>query len=148
MSAGEYGDSVYEGGDAVEDKEFLDPTETLTGNDPDEAVDTGYSPPEREPYNLRHVPTPAEEAAGESLDDKLAEEEPDFGALEGSGDDPSADEDEDFDTAPDPRTGRIVAPNQGSGPDLDKDEVATDAGTAGYAASAEEAAVHTIQDLD
>jgi hypothetical protein len=145
---GEYGDSVYEGGDAVEDKEFLDPTEMLTGDDPDERVDTGYSPPEREPYNLRHVPTAAEEREGESLDDKLAEEEPDFAVDNLSDDLESVDDAARYDDPQDARTGRLVAPNEGSGPDLDTDEIARDAGTAGYAASAEEAAIHTISDLD
>lgn len=146
---GQYGDSVYEGGDAVDDKELLDPTETLMGNDPDEIVETGYSPPDREPYNLRHAPTPAQERAGETLDDKLAEEEPDFGAESGSDeprDDLSGQEYDSRDDEPDPRSGRLVAPNQGFGPDRDKDEVAQDVGPAGYAASAEEAAVHTVDE--
>ena len=50
-----FGDSVYESGDAVDDTDDLDPIENLTGDDPDEAMQTGYSPPEREPYNLRHL---------------------------------------------------------------------------------------------
>jgi hypothetical protein len=148
---GDYGDSVYEGGDAVEDKEFLDPTETLTGDDPDEAVDTGYAPPEREPYNLRHFPTAAEEREGESLAAKLAEEEPDFEVdevgMSGEGDE-DVDDDELSDDPPDARSGRLVAPDEGSGGDFEKDEIATDAGTAGYAASAEEAAMHTVEDSD
>jgi hypothetical protein len=42
-----FGDTVYESGDAVDDTELLDPVETLTGDDPDENLQTGYSPPER-----------------------------------------------------------------------------------------------------
>ena len=129
-----YGDSVYEGGEAVEDAENLDPVENLTGDDPDEIMQTGYSPPDREPHNLRDAPTPAEEREGESLDQHLAEEEPEVWA---GGED---------DTEPDPRAGRLVAPDEGAHEDTEKDEVATDVGPAGYASSAEEAAVHVVDE--
>src|SRR5579875_1701342 len=77
---GMYGDSVYEAGDAVEDAENLDPVENLTGDDPDEIMQTSYVPPDREPHNLRHAPTPFEEREGESLDERLSEEQPDITA--------------------------------------------------------------------
>lgn len=128
--SGTFGDSVYESGDAVDDAENLDPAENLTGDDPDEIMQTGYNPPDREPYNLRHIPTPAEEREGESLDQKLSEEEPDVSP--------------DYIAAADeePRAGRLVAPDEGAHPDEEKDEIATDVGPAGYASSAEEAAMH------
>lgn len=125
-----YGDSVYEAGDAVEDAENLDPIEDLTGDDPDEMMQTGYNPPDREPHSLRDAPTPREEREGESLDQKLAEENPDVSA-------------DDIDTADaEPRAGRLVAPDEGAHPDEEKDEIARDVGPAGYASSAEEAAMH------
>lgn len=127
--SGSFGDSVYESGDAVEDAENLDPAENLTGDDPDEIMQTGYDPPDREPYNLRHFPTPEEEHEGESLDQRLSEEEPDY-----STDDLTGDEE--------PRAGRLVAPDEGAHPDEEADEIASDVGPAGYASSAEEAAVH------
>lgn len=130
MSEDLYGDSVYEGGEAVEDAEDLDPVENLTGDDPDEIMQTSYDPPDREPYNLRHVPTPSEEAQGESLDQRLSEEVPDVSPA----DIDRADEE--------PRSGRLVAPDEGGLFDDEKDEVAEDVGPAGYASSAEEAAVH------
>ena len=130
----EFGDSVYESGDPVDDTDGLDPIESLSGDDPDEEDETGYSPPEREPHNLRDAPTEFEALQGESLDDKLAEEEPDISA-----------EDASFDNA-DPRAGRLVAPDEGSHPDRESDAVAFDAGTAGYASSAEEAAMHIIEE--
>jgi hypothetical protein len=132
---GAFGDSVYEAGDAVEDVENLDPVENLTGDDPDEIMQTGYSPPDREPHSLRDAPTPAEEREGESLDRKLAEERPDVSP------------DDIRDTEQAPRAGRLVAPDEGAHPDREKDEIATDVGPAGYASSAEEAAVH-IRDED
>jgi hypothetical protein len=131
-----YGDTVYESGDAVDDTDDLDPVESLTGNDPDEAMQTGYSPPEREPYNLKHFPTPREEHDGESLDERLAEEVPDVSV-------------DDIDAADaDPRSGRLLAPDEGAGPDEEKDEIAEDVGPAGYASSAEEAAVHVRDEAD
>lgn len=133
--SGSFGDSVYESGDAVEDAENLDPVENLTGDDPDELMQTGYNPPDREPYNLRHAPTPAEEREGESLDERLAEEEPENTV------------DDMVDDVEEPRAGRLVAPDEGAHPDEEADEVATDVGPAGYASSSEEAAVH-IQDED
>jgi hypothetical protein len=132
--SGEYGDSVYESGDAIEDAENLDPAENLTGDDPDEIMQTGYNPPDREPYNLRHAPTPEEEREGESLDQRLSEEEPDVSVA-------------DIDAADEqPRAGRLVAPDRGLGLDEEKDEIAEDVGPAGYASSAEEAAVHIVDE--
>ena len=139
-----FGDSGYEQGDP--DQETFDPVDNLTGDDPDEFMQTGYSPPEREPHHLRDFPTAAEELRGPSLDQALAAEEPDVGADDAAdaadGDlDEAADGDE-----PEPRAGRLVAPNEGFGPDEEADEIATDVGPAGYASSAEEAAMHIVAD--
>ena len=129
-----FGDSVYESGDAVDDTDGLDPIDALTGDDPDEAMQTGYSPPEREPYNLRHLPTAFEQSQGESLDERLAEEEPDVS-------------DADLDEADiEARAGRLVAPDAGAPADFESDAIATDVGTAGFASSAEEAAMHVIDE--
>ena len=127
--SGAFGDTVYDGGDAVADAENLDPVDNLTGDDPDEIMQTGYSPPDREPYNLRHAPTPEEEREGESLDQRLSEEVPDVTA-------------DDVHGEQEPRAGRLVAPDEGAHPDEEPDEIATDVGSAGYASSAEEAAMH------
>jgi len=129
-----FGDSVYESGDAVDDTDGLDPIEALTGDDPDEAMQTGYSPPEREPYNLRHMPTAFEQSEGESLDERLAEEEPDVS-------DAVLDE-ADIEV----RAGRLVAPDAGAPADFESEAVATDVGTAGFASSAEEAAMHIVDE--
>jgi hypothetical protein len=144
-----YGDSVYESGDAVEDAEFLDPLENLTGDDPDELMQTGYSPPDREPYDLKHAPTPYEELHGRPLDERLAAEVPDIDA-EADGDGGELDEDSNDPypfTESDARAGRLVAPDEGAHGDEEKDSVANDMGTAGYAASAEEAAMHIVEDV-
>jgi hypothetical protein len=132
--SGTFGDSVYEGGDAVEDAENLDPIENLTGDDPDEIMQTGYSPPDREPHNLRDAPTPSDEREGPSLEQQLARENPDVSPA----DILRADAE--------PRAGRLVAPDEGAHPDEEADEIATDVGPAGYASSAEEAAVHITEE--
>ena len=155
-----FGDSVYESGDPVDDTDGLDPVEGLTGDDPDEAMQTGYSPPEREPYNLRHVQTASEARRGESLDDHLAEEEPEVTDDDESDltdedsvdttieDEPDSRLDDQDEADPQPRAGRLVAPDEGSHGDQESDEIATDAGPAGYASSAEEAAMHIVSDED
>ena len=139
-----YGDSVYEGG--VEDAEDMDPAENLTGDgiDLDEPLDTSYSPPDRRPAATRWGTTGEEQAAGESLDQRLSEEEPDptagpddYAEDGGSGEDGGAAE---------PRAGRLVAPDEGAHGDTEKDEIARDVGKAGSAASAEEAAVHVVDE--
>ncbi len=132
-----YGDDVYTAG--VEDAEDIDPLENLTGEDAEEPLDTGYSPPEHRPAATRFGTTAAEQAQGESLDQLLAEEEPDVNP--------------DLDTDPvtggdwgpeTPRAGRLVAPDEGAHGDDESDAIAYDVGRAGSAASAEEAAMHVV----
>src|ERR1700759_4691886 len=93
----------------------LTPSDTLTGDDRLDPLDAGYSPPDREPRALRYGVTADEEIRGESLDDKLAEEEPDVSDVDD-------DEDTDFDAA-DPIAGRLVRPDEGFKPDREADEI-------------------------
>jgi len=130
-----YGDSVYEGG--VEDAEDFDPAEALTGDDLEEPFDTGYSPPDRAPKATRYGTTDLEQVYGESLDLRLSQEEPDL--------DPDA-VDDGGQAAP--RAGRLVAPDEGAHGDEESNEIATDVGLAGSAASAEEAAMHVVDEDD
>ena len=46
----------------------------------------------------------------------------------------------------DDRAGRLVAPDEGAHASVESDLIASDRGRAGYASSAEEAAVHIIDD--
>lgn len=120
-----------------------DSAETLEGDPNTDALDAGYSPADR-PSSAMSVGTTANEVAdGETLEQKLAEEEPDVG------DDPDAlsdDEDTD-DRAADPRAGRLSQDYDLADPQR-SDLTATDEGIDGGAASAEEAAVHEIVDQD
>jgi Family of unknown function (DUF5709) len=144
----------------LDDFEVDDSTDTLSGAPGDDPLDRGVVPPERWSAGIRYGTTAAEQESGESLDQQLAEEEPDD-ALDFEDDDEPAgldDEDEDagdedvdgllLDDGPDPRAGRLVAEDEGAHPDEEEDLVAYDAGIDGGAATAEEAAVHVVEEDD
>jgi hypothetical protein len=117
----------------------LQPDDTLDDRGVDDVLDEGMSPPERPSPEMVHGRTPAEAAAGETLDDRLQQEEPDP-ALELEDADDNADP-TDGPEVGGQRTGRLTA-----APGDRDDDVAEDVGIDGAAASAEEAAVHTIDD--
>jgi len=132
------------GEQSVDPENQLQPEDTLLDRGVADALDEGYSPPEFEPAHLTHGVTREEQRAGETLDERLAEEEPEP--------DPYAENlDEDLDRddrEPDARAGRLVAPDEGFGEDVDSDEIAEDVGIDGGGASAEEAAMHVIGEDD
>ena len=143
----------------LEDYEVRDASETLDDDDlADDPLDSGVIPPQHWSAGMRYGTTAEEEEAGEPLDQLLAEEEPDQDldpddeVPESDGDDDdAADEDVDgllLDDGPDPRAGRLVAEDEGAHPVDEADLVATDAGIDGGAASAEEAAVHVVEEDD
>ncbi|MGI8878981.1 MAG: DUF5709 domain-containing protein [Jatrophihabitans sp.] len=147
MTESSFGDGVYEAGSDPDDDQTYstEADDTLSGQAPDEDAETDYSPPDFEPKSTRYGTTELEQLEGESLDQKLAEEEPDVGTTELGSDELSEDSEDD---AEDPRAGRLVAPDEGAHGDAESDEVAEDVGPAGYASSAEEAAVHVIDEED
>lgn len=127
------------GEQSVDPENQLQPEDTLDDRGVEDALDEGYSPPEHEPAHLRHGVTAEEQREGATLDERLAAEEPEPDPYAETGGDPG--------TA-DPRSGRLVAPDQGLGEDDEKDAVATDVGIDGAGASAEEAAMHVIEDRE
>jgi hypothetical protein len=142
----------------LEDYQVLDASDTLDGDPGDDPLDRGVVAPQRWSAAIRYGTTDAEEQSGESLDQHLAEEEPDVPyevdderPEDIAGDPDAADEDVDgllLDDGPDPRAGRLVADDEGAHPDAEADLVAHDAGIDGGAATAEEAAVHVVEDDD
>ena len=107
-----------------------------------EPLDEGYSPPEKWSVAEGYGNTPLEEELGETLDMRLAQEEPEPDPYE-----VAANETEDVGgEVGTERAGRLVDENAGIGPDTEKDMVGDDVGIDGAAASAEEAAVHVIDD--
>ena len=145
----------------LDDYQVLDTTDTLSGAPGDDPLDRGVVPPERWSAGVRFGTTGAEQTEGESLDQLLAEEEPDP-ALDFTDDEPediedveldedAGDEDVDgllLDDGPDPRAGRLVAEDEGAHPDEEEDLVASDVGIDGGGATAEEAAMHVVEEDD
>lgn len=114
-------------------------------DDVEDELDRGYSPPDRPSPDYGN--TPWEEAHGETLGQRLEQEEPDPDPR--SWEDDDADEQDEAEPDPevgDERAGRLVDPDQGFGEDTEKDLVGDDVGIDGGAASAEEAAMHVIPD--
>lgn len=109
-----------------------------------EPLDEGYSPPEKWSVAEGFGNTPYEEAVGESLDQRVAQEIPEPDPYEvAAAEDADPDQNLDGDPA-DPRSGRLVDLDEGLGEDVDTELIATDVGIDGAGASAEEAAIHDI----
>ncbi len=108
----------------------------------EEPLEEGYSPPEKWSPGEGYGNTPYEEQTGESLDQRLAQEVPEPDPYE-----LAANEEETVGgEVGRERAGRLVEEDEGLGPDEEKDLVADDVGIDGAGASAEEAAVHVIDD--
>jgi ketosteroid isomerase-like protein len=165
-------DDMMDPDDEAARDEISDTLDAIDQGDPaeDEAnlCDTSWVPPDRPPGHGDFGTTLREEREGESLDLRLSEEEPDVfdeaqdeddaevatereaedpvvrGSLVAEGGDtdvpaPSFEEKE-------PRAGRLVAEDEGAHADEEADLVARDVGISGAGASAEEAAVHIVDD--
>ena len=126
------------------DQDQFQPQDSLVDRGVEDALDEGYSPPEKPSVLLRH-------GEHESLDERLAEEEPEpdpYAEPEEEDNLTVRDELENVDDGEvgDQRAGRLMDPNQGIGPDIDKDLIGEDVGIDAGAASAEEAAMHIVPD--
>jgi hypothetical protein len=120
--------------DESEQLDQIQPADSLDDRGVDDVLDEGYSPPERYSSLIR-------DGEHETLDERLDDEIPEP--------DPYAPQDEeivDDGEVGRERAGRLVDLNEGIGPDVEKDLLATDVGIDGAAASAEEAAVHIVPD--
>jgi hypothetical protein len=139
----------------LEDYEVLDANDTLDGNPGDDPLDRGIVTPDRWSAGVQYALKGEEDS--ESLDELLAEEEPEDTVDD---DKESWDENEtgadvtrlERDDDPDPRAGRLAAVEAdvyGDG-DVravqDGELLGSDTGIDGGGASAEEAAVHVIDD--
>lgn len=112
-----------------------------------EPLDEGYSPPEHWSAGQGFGNTPREEATGETLEERLRQEEPEPDPYEAAA---AADLD-DLEGAQvgevgDRRAGRLVDPDAGFGEDVEDELIGSDVGIDGAGASAEEAAVHIIDE--
>jgi Family of unknown function (DUF5709) len=123
-----------------EDEGVLEPSDSLETDDlRADVLDTGVDAGEGYRGATRYGTTSLEERQGESLDQLLAEEEPDQ-----PGDGPWTDEDvpSDDDRTSFPRSGRLTTSADDSAAETDGEAVAFDAGVDGGGAAAEEAAMH------
>ncbi len=131
--------------DASEQLDQIQEEDSLVDRNVDDILDEGYSPPEHWSAAEGFGNTPAEMAAGESLDQRLKQEVPDDNGAAAIADELAADELNDGEVG-DERAGRLVDPDEGLGEDVDSDLIGSDVGIDGAAASAEEAAVHVVPD--
>jgi hypothetical protein len=136
------GDQEIYGDYSVDDEDQPSNLEDLPDGDVDDELDRGYSPPEKYSAGQGYGNTPWEEEHRETIDQRIGQEEPDA--------DPYAEVDDDFVSdgeVGDRRAGRLVDPDAGLGEDTEKDLVGDDVGIDGAAASAEEAAMHIVEDF-
>ena len=118
----------------------LQPEDTLDDRGVDDVLDEGISPPEHPRGVTAKGVTAREQLEGETLDERVRQEEPEVWA--------EVEEEADADILDGPvggevgqdRTGRLLAE------DADDDRFAEDEGIDGAGASAEEAAIHTIEE--
>lgn len=139
-TSGDGDQELYEGY-SVDDEDQLSREDTLDDDDVEDELDRGYSPPERYSAGQGYGNTPWEEEHRATIDQRLDQEVPDP--------DPYAETDDDFlddGEVGNARAGRLVDPNRGQGEDTESDLVGEDVGIDGAAASAEEAAVHVVDD--
>ena len=120
------------------DSNQLPQDDTLLDRGVENVLDEGYSPPDHPP-NPHRIETAEEEREGDSLDDRLDQEQPEVWETV---DEPDAGASE-----PD-RAGRLAAGSSEPSGAAATSLMAQDVGIDGGAASAEEAAVHVREDGD
>lgn len=151
MSTDPMADEVHQPTGSNEEQEDAAPLDMQNAVDErtyDDALDEGYSPPEKPLGVTKYGTTAAEQREGESLDQRLAQEQPDVGEPRGDtvGDLPGGEGEPVDPEAGTERAGRLVAPDEGAHPDTTGEEIAADWGVDAGAAAAEEAAVHVVDD--
>jgi len=149
---------------SVDDEDQPSNIEGLLDDDIDDPLDRGYSPNETERGTNAFGTTAYEQSLDETIDQRILQEEPDpdsaYGRPENEsgldeprvgGDDPdSIDAEDDWlgdNEVGDERAGRLVADDEGAHEDAEKQVWASDVGIDGAAASAEEAAMHIVDEI-
>ncbi|WP_122818564.1 DUF5709 domain-containing protein [Nocardioides pantholopis] len=130
---------------SVDDEDQPAAEDLLLDRDVADEADRGYSPPEKYSPAQGYGNTPWEEAHRETIDQRERQEIPEPDPYVQAELEPSPDEVEGGQAGAE-RAGRLVAPDQGLTADTEKDLVGEDVGIDGAAASAEEAAVHVIDE--
>ena len=124
--------------DPEEQGSQMQPYDTLDDRGVEDVLDEGIVPNQKWSPGQGFGNTAAEQREGETLDQRIAQEEPEP--------DPYAETTEVVDDGQvgAERSGRLIAPDQGAHEDTEPDAVATDVGIDGAGATAEEAAMHVI----
>lgn len=123
-------------GAAEGDSNQLTQDDTLLDRGVEDVLDEGYSPPDHPP-NPHRLETEAEQQEGESLEDRLAQEEPEVWESTDTPDAGAREAD---------RAGRLAPGDPESTGESTSSLMAEEVGIAGGAASAEEAAVHVVDE--
>ncbi|HEY0953063.1 DUF5709 domain-containing protein [Nocardioides sp.] len=143
MSSHSEGESEIYGDYSVDDEDQPGNIEDLGDGDVEDELDRGYSPPEHYSAGQGYGNTPWEEEHRETIDQRIGQEIPDEDPYAEAADSDEVLDDGEVGRA---RAGRLVDPDEGLGEDTEKDLVGEDVGIDGAAASAEEAAVHIVED--
>jgi len=118
----------------VDSDHLVETPESLRDSDPESPpLDRGIEETDTYLAADRYGVTAEEQRHGEPLDLRLSEEEPDVGPEGATG-------------PPDRPAGRIVEEDEGARSDVEKDAVALDVGHDGGDQTAEEAAMHVIEE--
>lgn len=129
---------------SVDDEDQLQAEDTLVDRGVNDALDEGYTAPERWSPGEGYGNTPLEEQLGETLEQRIAQEVPEADPYEQAK--TETDTEDVGGEVGDERAGRLVAEDDRLVTDFEKDMVADEVGIDGGAASAEEAAVHVLDD--
>lgn len=145
-SHGDGDQELYEGY-SVDDEDQPSNIEGLGDPDVADELDRGYSPPEKWSAAEGYGNTPWEQEHRETIDQRVEQEIPEQDPYEAA-EQADVNELENLDDGEvgDRRAGRLVAPDEGIYEDREPDLVGEDVGIDGAAASAEEAAVHIVDD--
>ena len=148
---------------SLDDEDQLQSEDTLVDRGVEDVLDEGYSPADTARGSNAWGTTAWEQSQDETIEQRIRQEVPDpdsaYGAPDNEsgldrvdmetvgGDDPDAIRaEDDFLGDTGGRSGRLVAPDEGAHQDVDKDSIAQDVGISGGGASAEEAAMHIVND--
>ena len=128
--------------DKEEELDQLQPYDTLDDRGVEDVLDEGIVPNQKWSPGQGFGNTAAEQRQGETLDQRILQEEPEVeydASLEDTDEADPQDEE-----VGDERSGRLVAPDEGAHEDREAAAVAHDVGIDGAGATAEEAAMHVI----
>lgn len=137
--------------DESEQLDQLSPETSLVDRRVDDPLDEGYVAPDHWSPAEGFGNTAAEMREGETLEQRLKQEVPDVGEDSGDGlaDGELTEGDLNDGEVGDRRAGRLVDANEGYlGEDTEKDLVGEEVGIDGAAASAEEAAMHVVDEAE